>query len=270
MSDFIVIIPARMNSSRLPGKMLMDIAGKPMVQYAFEAAKTAGAKKIIIAVDDERLEKACQQFGATVCMTSRQHETGTERIAEVVKKHNIGTNEIIVGLQADEPLLPPRLIKTLADNLALHARCKMATLAAPLTHSEDLFNPNVVKVQLDYQDCAMTFTRAAVPWDRDQFRKTTLPADITLASNAYYRHIGLYAYRAGFLETYVNLPQNNYEKLESLEQLRVLYQGHKIHVDVIHDTIPPGVDTKEDLERVRAMMSEARPGVSEARPEGCA
>ncbi|MDP1574371.1 MAG: 3-deoxy-manno-octulosonate cytidylyltransferase [Coxiellaceae bacterium] len=253
MTEFNVIIPTRYASTRLPGKMLMDIAGKPMVQHAYERAKESGASRIIIAVDDDRLAEACEKFGATVCMTATTHQTGTERISEVVAEMGFDEEDIIVGLQADEPLIPPQLIRTLADNLIDHHPIKMATLATPLKNAAELFNPNVVKVQLNYRNVAMTFSRAPIPWDRDQFSKTKNPTEVKLA-NAYYRHIGLYAYRAGFLETYVALPTNLNETLESLEQLRVLFNGYKIHVGVTNVDIPPGVDTQEDLDRVREFL----------------
>ena len=253
MTEFNVIIPARYASTRLPGKMLLDVGGKPMVQHAYERAKESGATRIVIAVDDDRVADACEKFGATVCMTAATHQTGTERISEVVVEMGFDEEDIIIGLQADEPLIPPQLISTLANNLIDQPQIKMATLATPLKNAEELFNPNVVKVQLNYRHYAMTFTRAPIPWDRDQFSKTKNPADIKLA-DAYYRHIGLYAYRAGFLETYMALPTNLNETLESLEQLRVLYNGYKIHVGVTDTAIPPGVDTKEDLERVRELL----------------
>jgi len=248
VTPFSIIIPARYQSTRLPGKVLANIDGKPMVQHVYERAKAAGAQRIIIAVDDPRVMEACEKFGADVCMTSLTHQTGTERIAEVVAEKGFDEDEIIVGLQGDEPFLPSSLISLLADNLAAHDQVKMATLAAPLKNAEELFNPNVVKVQLNYRHYAMTFTRAPLPWDRDQFAKMTSHETLKLA-DAYYRHIGLYAYRAGFLDTYVTLPTNNYETLESLEQLRVLYQGYKIHVGVTNILVPPGIDTPEDLAR---------------------
>lgn len=252
MTEFNIIIPARYQSTRLPEKILLDIGGKPMVQHVYERAKESGASRIVIAVDDERVASVCEKFGATVCMTADTHQTGTERIAEVIAELQFDPADIIVGLQADEPFIPPHIISMLANNLIVHDQIKMATLATPIKDAELLFNPNVVKVQLNYRHMAMTFTRAPVPWDRTQFAKTQNPAEIALAQ-AYYRHIGLYAYRAGFLDTYIALPTNLNETLESLEQLRVLYHGYKIHVGIADDHILPGIDTQEDLDRVRAM-----------------
>lgn len=250
MTEFTIIIPARYQSTRLPGKVLLDIHGKPMLQHVYERAKESGATRILIATDDARVCEAAEKFGAKVCMTQPAHESGTERIAEVIANEGFDEDDIIVGLQADEPLIPPSLISMLAQNLTEHTQVKMATLAAPLKNAEELFNPNVVKVQLNYRNLAMTFSRAPIPWDRDQFSAEKDPNNLIL-KHFYYRHIGLYAYRANFLDTYITLPTCGIEKCESLEQLRVLYHGFKIHVGVTDLEVPPGVDTAADLAQIQ-------------------
>lgn len=253
--NFNVIIPARLDSTRLPGKVLLDIAGKPMIQHVYERAKESGASRVVIATDNDRVAQVAEDFGATVCMTSSAHQSGTERLAEAVVTLGCDEEEIIVGLQADEPMMPPQLILQLAQNLDEHDHVKVATLAAKLTDPEDLFNPNVVKLIMNYRNYAIHFSRAPIPWDRDQFRdlKSTDISALKLA-DAYYRHIGMYAYRAGFLETYINWSPCLNEKLECLEQLRILWNGVKIHVGITDMTIPAGVDTQADLDRLRGMV----------------
>lgn len=245
--NFDVIIPARLHSTRLPGKVLLDIAGKPMVQHVYECAIQSGASRVIIATEDEAVINACKKFGAEVCMTENTHQSGTERVAEVVAMEGYDDDDIVICLQADEPLMPPVLIKQLADNLIEHDPVKVGTFAEAINSITDLLNPNIVKVVFNYRNHAMYFSRAPIPWDRNQ-----LPLQM---SDTYYRHIGIYGYRAGFLDTYVNWPQTLQEKLESLEQLRVLWNGYKIHVGVTDLHIPPGVDTAEGLAAVRAYFS---------------
>ena len=250
--DFSVIIPARLNSVRLPKKVLLDIAGKPMIERVFDRAKESGALNVIVATDSEEIADIAENFGAQVCMTESTHQSGTERLAEAVAKLGFDEEDIIVGLQADEPLMPPQLILQLAHNLAEHDHVKAATLATKLKTPEELFNPNVVKVVLNHRHYAMTFSRAPMPWDRDQFADIkTIDLQKIKLSDVYFRHIGMYAYRAGFLETYANWPICALEKTESLEQLRILWNGYKIHVGVTDAVIPAGVDTQADLDRVR-------------------
>lgn len=252
--DFNVIIPARFNSSRLPGKVLLDINGKPMVQHAYERAVESGANHVVIATDDEQVAQVAEDFGAHVCMTSDSHQSGTERLAEAVANLGFEEDDIIVCLQADEPRMPPKLISQLADNLAQHDHVKVATLAVKLKTAEELFNPNVVKVILNYRHYAMHFSRAPIPWDRDQFSNIqSVNLDNLKLADAYYRHIGMYAYRTDFLETYTSWPPCLNEKLESLEQLRILWNGFKIHVGITDMTIPAGVDTQADLDRIRTV-----------------
>ncbi|WIE04216.1 3-deoxy-manno-octulosonate cytidylyltransferase [Vibrio fluvialis] len=245
--SFTVVIPARYQSTRLPGKPLADIAGKPMVQWVYEQAMQAGAERVIIATDDARVEQAVLAFGGTVCMTSPDHQSGTERLAEVVKLMGIEDNHIIVNVQGDEPLIPPSIIRQVADNLAA-SQAPMATLAVEISHEDEVFNPNAVKVVTDKDGYALYFSRATIPWDRDNFAK-----DKTVVQPLM-RHIGIYAYRAGFINTYIQWPASQLEKIEFLEQLRVLWYGEKIHVAVALEAPPAGVDTPEDLDAVRRIV----------------
>ncbi|EGR3148668.1 3-deoxy-manno-octulosonate cytidylyltransferase [Vibrio parahaemolyticus] len=247
--SFTVVIPARYSSSRLPGKPLADIGGKPMVQWVYEQAMQAGADDVIIATDDERVSAAVEQFGGKVCMTSPNHKSGTERLAEVVDKMAIPADHIIVNVQGDEPLVPPVIIRQVADNLAA-SDAPMATLAVEIESEDEVFNPNAVKVVADERGYAMYFSRATIPWDRDNFAKQ----DKAIV-NPLMRHIGIYAYRAGFINTYVNWAPSALEQIERLEQLRVLWYGEKIHVAVAKEAPAAGVDTPEDLEAVRAIVA---------------
>ncbi|HIF9369288.1 TPA: 3-deoxy-manno-octulosonate cytidylyltransferase [Photobacterium damselae] len=247
--SFTVIIPARYQSTRLPGKPLADIGGKPMVQWVYEQACKSGADKVIVATDDQRVFDAVQAFGGEVCMTRSDHQSGTERLAEVVEKYNLADDHIVVNVQGDEPLIPDTIIRQVADNLA-HKNAPMATLAVEIDHEDEVFNPNAVKVVTDKDGYAMYFSRASIPWDRDHFAQQ--PAKI---HHNLLRHIGIYAYRAGFINTYINWQPTALEQIEALEQLRVLWYGEKIHVDVAIDAPPAGVDTPEDLEKVRALIS---------------
>ncbi len=247
--NFCVVIPARYAATRLPGKPLLDIAGKPMIQHVYERAQESGAESVIIATDDCRVQAAAEGFGARVCMTSGEHRSGTDRLAEVVDQLGLDDGRVVVNLQGDEPLMPPAVIHQVADNLMLHPVAGMATVCSRITAAAELFDPHVVKVVMDAKGMAVYFSRAAIPWDRDAFASTTeaLPARST-----HYRHIGLYAYRAGFLRQYVDWPSCHLENTESLEQLRVLWHGQRIHVAEAVETPPAGVDTVRDLEIVRA------------------
>ncbi|MEZ8988379.1 3-deoxy-manno-octulosonate cytidylyltransferase [Vibrio breoganii] len=247
--SFTVIIPARYQSTRLPGKPLADICGKPMIEHVYRQAIQAGADQVIIATDDQRVADVAAEFGGTVCMTSPDHESGTERLAEVVEKMGIAPDHIVVNVQGDEPLIPPVVIAQVADNLAA-STAPMATLGVAIEDAEEAFNPNAVKVVTDNQGYALYFSRATIPWDRDQFAD-----DKSQLNQPLMRHIGIYAYRAGFISKYINWAPSALEKIESLEQLRVLWYGEKIHVALAKQTPPPGVDTPEDLEAVRALLS---------------
>ncbi|WP_105903429.1 3-deoxy-manno-octulosonate cytidylyltransferase [Vibrio gangliei] len=247
--SFTVVIPSRYQSSRLPGKPLADIAGKPMVQWVHEQAIQAGAERVIVATDDARIEAVVKGFGGEVCMTSPDHQSGTERLAEVVEKMGIADDHIIVNVQGDEPLIPPSIIKQVADNLA-NSTAPMATLGVNIDEPQEVFNPNAVKVVTDEQGYALYFSRASIPWDRDAWAKE----DKTIRQPLM-RHIGIYGYRAGFINTYINWQPSALEQIESLEQLRVLWYGEKIHVALAKEAPAAGVDTPEDLEIVRKILS---------------
>lgn len=247
--SFTVVIPSRYQSSRLPGKPLADIAGKPMVQWVHQQALQAGAERVIVATDDPRIEVVVKGFGGEVCMTSPDHQSGTERLAEVVEKMGIADDHIIVNVQGDEPLIPPSIIKQVAENLA-NSTAPMATLGVSIDEPEEVFNPNAVKVVTDEQGYALYFSRASIPWDRDAWAKE----DKTIRQPLM-RHIGIYAYRAGFINTYINWQPSALEQIESLEQLRVLWYGEKIHVALAKEAPAAGVDTPEDLEVVRKILA---------------
>lgn len=249
--EFTVVIPARYASSRLPGKPLQDIAGKPMVQHVWQQAKKSSAARVVIATDDARIVAACQSFGAEVLMTRVEHNSGTDRLAEVALQLGLPADAIVVNVQGDEPLIPPAIIDQVAANLAKHAEAQIATLAEPIGDVETLFNPNAVKVLADLQGLALTFSRAPLPWARDAFAlsRETLPAHVP-----YRRHIGIYAYRAGFLHDFVAWGPCWLEDTECLEQLRALWHGVRIHVADAWQSPPAGVDTLEDLHRVRALL----------------
>lgn len=250
--SFVVIIPARYASTRLPGKPLADIGGRPMIEHVWRRACESGAERVIIATDDPRVRDAATASGAEVCMTRADHASGTDRLEEVTAQLGLPDEAIVVNVQGDEPLLPPAVIDQVATNLAA-ADADMATLAEPLLQVHSLFDPNVVKLTTSAAGYALYFSRAPVPWDRDAFaggRPQALPAQ-----TPWLRHIGLYAYRVRLLRRFVAWPQGQLEQLEKLEQLRVLEQGERIHVDRACAPIPAGVDTAADLERVRAALS---------------
>lgn len=251
MADFRVIIPARYASTRLPEKVLLDIGGKPMVQHVYERACESGANSVVVATDDRRIADVCEKFGAPVCMTSEEHESGTSRLAEAVEALECEDDEIIVNVQADEPLIPPALINQVAEDLELHDNVKVATLCEPITDPEALFNPNVVKVVMNRRSYAMYFSRATIPWDRDGFQdREHLDPERLM----HFRHLGIYAYRVSFLRDYMSWADCPLESFERLEQLRILWNGGRIHVAVSKYKMPPGVDTEADLIRVREAL----------------
>ncbi len=247
---FTVIIPARYFSTRLPRKPLLDICGKPMIQYTWQQAIQAGADRVIIATDHHEIKNVAESFGAEVCLTSEHHNSGTERLAEVIAKMTIADDEVIVNVQGDEPLIPPVIINQVAENL-IKSRSNMATLGVKLTTKEELFNPNVVKTLTDKDGFALYFSRASIPYGRDFFENCD---DEFVAKQNYIRHIGIYAYRAGFIKQYVNWQPTQLEQLESLEQLRALWYGEKIHLALAKQAPEVGVDTQEDLEKVREIL----------------
>jgi 3-deoxy-manno-octulosonate cytidylyltransferase (CMP-KDO synthetase) len=248
---FTVVIPSRYASTRLPGKPLLLIAGKPMIQHVWEQASKSNAQRVVVATDDARIVEACNGFGAEVVLTREDHNSGTDRLAEVAEKLGLAPDAIVVNVQGDEPLIPPSVINQVAANLAAHTEARMATLAEPIEDVETLFNPNVVKVVSDLNGLALTFSRATLPWARDAFanNREVLPKGVP-----YRRHIGIYAYRAGFLHDFVSWGPCWLENIESLEQLRALWHGVRIHVADALIAPPTGVDTIEDLERVRRLL----------------
>lgn len=249
--NFTVVIPARLRSTRLPGKPLLPIAGKPMVQHVWEQARKSGASRVVIATDDAGIFEACKSFGAEVLMTRADHESGTDRLAEVAAHLDLPADAIVVNVQGDEPLIPPVIIDQVAANLAAHPEAGIATLAEPIHEPATVFNPNAVKVVSDKNGLALTFSRAPLPWARDAFAKdrNVLPEGVP-----YRRHIGMYAYRAGFLQDFVSWGPCWLEQTEALEQLRALWHGVRIHVEDAIEAPAVGVDTPEDLERVRRLL----------------
>lgn len=248
---FVVVIPARFGSTRLPGKPLRMLAGRPMIEHVYRRARASGADEVIVATDDERIAQAARDFGARVCLTAKTHPSGTDRLAEVVRLQNFPDDQVLVNLQGDEPLMPPALIDQVAADLAAHGPASIATLCEPIETAAVLFDPNVVKVVMDEQGYALYFSRAVVPWDREAFAVTTgaLPAGAM-----HYRHIGLYAYRAGFIRAYVSWPPCAIERMEMLEQLRALWHGHRVRVDIAREKPGPGVDTEKDVEQVESLL----------------
>jgi 3-deoxy-manno-octulosonate cytidylyltransferase (CMP-KDO synthetase) len=253
---FTVLVPARYASTRLPGKPLADIAGKPMVVRVAERARASGAARIAVATDDDRIAAAVAAHGIDCCMTRADHPTGTDRLAEAAAQLQLPDDAIVVNVQGDEPLLEPALIREMATLLAAHPDAAIATACHPIVDPAEAFSPNVVKVVLDRDGYALYFSRATIPWARDAFAadRDRLPAGLPL-----YRHYGLYAYRVGFLRAFPALPVAPIERFEALEQLRALWHGHRIVVAVTHGTLAPGVDTPEDLERVRALYAAGGP-----------
>lgn len=250
---FRVVIPARYASSRLPGKPLVDIGGRPMVLRVLERALQAGAASVVVATDDVRVQQAVEAAGHQALMTSPAHQSGTERLVEVAETLGWPDDTLVVNVQGDEPLIDPQLIREAARQLVLHDDAVMATLAHPIHDHADFINPNVVKVVADETGYALYFSRAPIPWPRDAFAtQHTMPHELGAL-----RHIGLYAYRAGFLRTYASLSSSPLERYEMLEQLRVLWHGHRISLGISPTAPAPGVDTPEDLERVRRLFASA-------------
>lgn len=250
--EFRVVIPVRYNSSRLTGKALLDIAGKPMIQHVYERAVASRAESVVIATDDERIKKVAEDFGATVCMTSSEHQSGSERLAEAVVALGYQDDDIVVNVQGDEPLIPSAIISQVAQDLIDHDNIKMATLCEPIKNAEEIFDPNVVKVTMNRRGYALYFSRAPIPWARDKF---PLKKNENFEISEHFRHIGIYAYRVGFLQEYVAWEACPLEQLEALEQLRVLWNGGRIHVAIAKEKAPIGIDTEEDLEKVRRLLS---------------
>jgi 3-deoxy-manno-octulosonate cytidylyltransferase (CMP-KDO synthetase) len=275
MLAFHVVIPARFSSTRLPGKPMLLIGGKPMVVRVAEQAAQSGAQQIWIATDHHPIMAAMHEHGFKACMTRADHPSGTDRIAEVVAQHNWADDTIVVNVQGDEPLMPPKLIRAVAQHLHDHPECAIATACHPIHDEASMRNPNIVKTVLDKDGNAMYFSRAPIPYPRDAFMglfspagrdgdssslrrgraerggtgRGELPANMTIL-----RHIGIYAYRASFLRAYSQLAPTAIEQIEALEQLRALWHGYKIGVTITQDAPPSGVDTEADLLLARKLF----------------
>ncbi len=248
--SYYVVIPARYASSRLPGKPLVVIEGKPMVQWVYEQACKSGACSVVVATDDRRVYDAVTGFGGEALMTSTRHESGTDRLQEVAELLALDDQAVIVNVQGDEPLISPRAIDQVANNLKNTPSASIATLCEPMPNPEEVVNPNFVKVVRDNNDFALYFSRATIPWDRDG----QLAREPEGSARGHFRHIGLYAYRVALLHQFVQWPMGNLETIEKLEQLRVLENGHRIHVDQSCEPFAAGVDTPEDLTRVQKAL----------------
>lgn len=257
MTAFTAVVPARMASTRLPGKMLAQVAGKPLVAWAAQRARESGAARVVVATDHPDIQRAVRALGIEAVLTSAAHPSGTDRIAEAARILGLAAGEIVVNVQGDEPLIDPRLVREVARVLAGRPEAAVATAAHRIRDAATFFNPNVVKVALDESGCAHYFSRAPIPWARDLFGGVPLaalpprlPKDLPAL-----RHIGLYAYRVSFLHEYATLAPTATERYEALEQLRALGHGHRIAVAIWPGAIEAGVDTPEDLERVRRALS---------------
>lgn len=255
--DFIALIPARLASTRLPEKPLADLCGVPMVVRVARRAAASGAVRVVVCADDQRIQTACLQHGIESILTAPDHRTGSDRLSEAVSLLGLDASALVVNVQGDEPLIEPATISQVAGLLEQRAECEIATVAHSLQRIEELFDPNVVKVVTDATGLALLFSRAPIPWARDHFvggRESIehWPADLPAM-----RHVGLYAYRAGFLQRFRRLSPAPIELAEKLEQLRALWHGVRIAVMKIDSPMPPGVDTPEDLARVRALLTAA-------------
>lgn len=254
MGAFKVVIPARYASTRLPGKPLLDIAGKPMVVRVAELALASGAEEVCVATDHAGIAEAVAQHGYEVMLTRADHASGTDRIAEVAQQRGWADDAIVVNVQGDEPLIAPALIQEVARNLAGHSAAAIATAAHPLHDTASMMNPNVVKAVLDKHGYALYFSRAPIPYARDAYAaQAPMPEQLPA-----YRHIGIYAYRTAFLKSYASLPPAGIETFEALEQLRALWHGYRISVAITAAAPAAGVDTPDDLQRVRELFAQRR------------
>ena len=244
--EFLVVIPARLGSTRLPRKPLADIGGKPMVIRVAERAQQSNAQSVVVATDSPEIQAACDEHRIECLLTSADHPTGTDRIAEVAQLLKLPANTLVVNVQGDEPLIPPELINQVAQTLADNAACAISTVAVPITDEAEIMNPNVVKVVLNRSAEALYFSRATIPFVRDPDSDRTV---------THLRHLGIYAYRADFLQAYTRLEPAPPEQAEALEQLRALWNGYRIAVHTVAEAPPAGVDTAEDLERVRRILA---------------
>lgn len=254
--SFSVIIPARYQSVRLPGKPLLDLGGKPMIQHVYEQARASNAEKVIVATDDERIAEAVEGFGGRARMTASDHPSGTDRLQEAARLEGLSDEDVVVNVQGDEPLIPPEVINQVADNL-LANDVPMATLTEPIDNPEDIFDTNIVKVISNEHQLAVYFSRAPIPWARDEFtgERKSLPAGFT-----WQRHLGIYAYRVSLLNDFVTWGSADIESVEKLEQLRVLWRGIGIHIAQAVKSIPPGIDTEEDVQKVLTLLNRLKEG----------
>ncbi|MGN5764004.1 3-deoxy-manno-octulosonate cytidylyltransferase [Acinetobacter calcoaceticus] len=244
-----IVIPARFASSRLPGKPLLLIHGRPMIlRVVDQAKKVAGFDDLCVATDDPRIAAVCQAEGVDVVLTNPEHPSGTDRLSEVARIKGWAADDVIVNVQGDEPLLPAQLVQQVTQLLLDHPQCSMSTLCEPIHQLDEFQRDSIVKVVMNKRNEALYFSRATIPYDRDGAKQ----AVSTLHTQAF-RHLGLYAYRVKLLQEYVTWEQGNLEKLESLEQLRVLENGHRIAIDVAEANLPPGVDTQADLDRLNTL-----------------
>lgn len=254
MSEFRVVIPARFASTRLPGKPLAMIAGRPMIQWVWERAQQSGATEVWVATDHEGIAATCRGFGARVCMTAEGHASGTDRIAEVAERLGWAEEAIVVNVQGDEPLLPPALVRQVAELLVLHPEAEIGTLGTPVHSLEEYLDPNVVKLVVRADGAALYFSRAPVPWHRDG-------APAGLGSQQLWtgamRHLGLYSYRVGALRRLAASAPCRLEETERLEQLRALWMGLRIQAAAAREVPPAGIDTPADLERVNRILAES-------------
>lgn len=258
---FTVVIPARYRSTRLPGKPLATIAGKPMIQHVYQRALESDAERVIVATDDQRIADVVAGFGGLVCMTQADHASGTDRIQEVAAQYQLADESIVVNVQGDEPLIPPAVINQVANNLSLHTSAAAATLSEAIVAQEDYQNPNIVKVVRNHQGFALYFSRAGIPYYRDvsplaaesqqDTAKGFVAQDTAKGFVLPQRHIGIYAYRVSLLNRFVQWPVAALEQVECLEQLRILENGEAIHIDEAVAAVPGGVDTPEDLQRLQ-------------------
>jgi len=248
MTDYNIVIPARYASTRFPGKPLIEINGKTMLEHVYDVAKKSNANNIVIATDDQRIKDEAEKFCDKVLMTSDQHQSGTDRLAEVCDIMQWKEDDIVVNLQGDEPLTPPELLHQVATNLHDFQDCSIATLTTPINEQHEIDDPNIVKVVSDVNGYALYFSRASIPFKRE--------ADELTDKAQYYRHLGIYAYRVEFLNNYSKMPQCALETIEKLEQLRAMYHGYKIHTQQAVSLPGPGIDTPEDLHKVNALLTQ--------------
>jgi 3-deoxy-manno-octulosonate cytidylyltransferase (CMP-KDO synthetase) len=241
--SFIVVIPARFQSTRLPGKPLLDIAGKTMIQHVFERAKQSAATEVYIATDNIEIKNACEQFGAKVCMTDEEHISGSDRIEEVTRILELSDADVVVNVQGDEPMIPPKVINQVAENLQTNPHAGLSSLFEYIENQADVNDPNAVKVVTDNEGMALYFSRSAIPFDRDKSEQVV-----------YKRHVGHYADRVKTLHNFVGWQQSELEQSEKLEQLRFMANGIKIHIAQAIEHIPPGVDTESDLANIKDLL----------------